>query len=263
MLTRRRVSPADDEGMTLAELLVSCTVGMIVLTFGTLFFVSTSRSSDHTAQVDQALGSARTVLGRWNAFVRVAGWLDPATTTDRFEEITPTKLVFYAGLGNRSSGDLQLTAVTKVALMLDRPAGSATGRLVEVVFGPDNRTPRSVRRLPFQAGPSGTSPVFQPYNVIGGDVGVDNTQGCLQNGVPAVGLCLQAPPSGAGLLDPQLTGSSGNLTVTSGPLVGNPGLKVDQILNSVAGIRIAFTAYSSAGTGVALNTGASVAAEVS
>lgn len=249
--------------MTLAELLVSCTVGMVVLTFGTLFFVSTSRSADHTAQVDQALASARTVLGRWTSFVRVAGWLDPTTATDRFEEITPTKVVFYSGLGNRSSGSLQLTAVTKVALMLDSRAGSATGRLVEVVFGPDNRTPQSVRRLPFQAGPAGATPVFQPYNVIGGDVGVDNTQGCLQNGVPAIGLCLQAPPSGAGLLDPQVSSSPGSLTVTAGALAGNPGLNVDPILNSIAGIRIAFTAYSTAGTGMALSSGASVAAQVS
>lgn len=249
--------------MTLAEVMVSCTVSMIVLTFGTLFFVSTSRSSDHTGQVDQALGSARTVLGRWTSFVRVAGWLDPTVATDRFEEITPTKLVFYAGMGNRSSGSLQLTPATKVALMLDRPTGSASGRLVEVVFGADDKTPRSVRRLPFRAGPTGSSPVFQPYNVIGGDVGVDNTPGCMQNGVPAVGLCLQSPPSGAGLLDPQVTSSSGTVSVASGPLRGNPGLQVDSILNTVAGIRIAFTAYSTAGVGVAVTSGASVPAEVS
>jgi hypothetical protein len=253
----------EDAGMTLAEVMVSCTVAVIVLTFGSLFFVATSRSSDHTAQVDQALGSARTVLGRWTSFVRVAGWLDPGSATDRFEEITPTKLVFYAGLGNRTGGSLQLTAVTKVALILDRPAGSASGRLVEVVFGPDNTTPKSVRQLGFVAGPTGSTPVFQPYNAIGGDVGVGNTQGCVQNAAPAVGLCLQSPPSGAGLLDPQVTTSSGKLSVSSGPLRGNPALKVDQILNSIAGIRIAFTAYSAAGVGVALTSGASVSAEVS
>jgi hypothetical protein len=253
----------DDAGMTLAEMLVSCTVGMIVLTFGTLFFVSTSRSSDHTGQVDEALASARTVLGRWTSFVRVAGWLDPAGATDRFEEITPTKLVFYAGLGNRSDSSLQLTAATKIALLLDRPAGSATGRLVEVVFGPDNTTPKSVRQLAVSAGPTGGTPVFQPYNAVGGDVGVDNTQGCLQNGVPVVGLCLQSPPTGAGMLDPQVTTSSGHLSVAAGALRGNPALKVDQILNGIAGIRIGFTTYSAGGAGVAVTSGASAPAEVS
>ncbi len=253
----------DDDGMTLAELLVSCTVAMIVLTFGSLFFVTTSRSSDHTAQVDQALGSARTVLARWTSFVRVAGWLDPAGVTDRFEEITPTKVVFYAGIGNRNDSTLQLTAVTKIALMLDRAPGGATGRLVEVVFAPDNTTPKSIRQLAFRAGPTAGSPMFQPYNAIGGDVGVDSTTGCVADGAPAVGLCLQSPPTGAGLLDPQVTTASGALSITTGSLRGNPKLGVDQILNGIAGIRIAFTVYSGAGTGVALSSGASVPAEVS
>jgi hypothetical protein len=262
MLSLLRRSRAD-EGMTLAELLVSCTVAMIVLTFGSLFFVTTSRSSDRTAQVDQALGSARTVLGRWTSFVRVAGWLDPAGATDRFEEITPTKAVFYAGVGNRSGSTLQLTAVTKIALILQRAPGRATGRLVEVVFGPDNVTPKSVRQLAFRAAPTAGSPVFQPYNAIGGDVGVDSTTGCLASGTPTVGLCLQSPPTGAGLLDPQITTSTGTLSVASGSLRGNPQLNVDQILNGIAGLRIGFTVYSAAGTGVALSSGASVPAEVS
>jgi type II secretory pathway pseudopilin PulG len=244
----RRRRAADDAGITLIELIVSMTITTILMTFGIVFFVQAERSGYKSSLTNQQTADARLTLDSWTSMLRVAGWLDQSAKTDRFEEITPTKIVFYANLNNRNTADFQVGTATKVALML-RVTNAATGdgQLVEVVFKPNNTTPKTVRQVAVNASPTGGAPIFQPYNQIGGAVDIANTTGCKQGNTPVAGLCLQTPPAGAGMLDPTLA-ATGPLAVSAGPLRGNPALNEDSTLRSIAGITIAFTVNDTAHT---------------
>jgi Tfp pilus assembly protein FimT len=241
---------ADDRGVTLAELMVSMILTTILGTMTVLFFVGASHAGYKTVLTNQNSGDARLTLDSWTSMVRVAGWLDPSLQADRFEEITSTKIVFYANLNNRStavSGSFTApAATTKVVLMLRvSTAGTGIGQLIEVIFNADNTTVKSVRQLGFNAKATGTLPVFQPYSRIGS--AVDLTQlGCLNGTTPTAGLCLQSGQSGSGMLDPTI--GSGSLAVTSGGYRGNPALKVDTALNQIGSIAIAFTALDPSNT---------------
>jgi Tfp pilus assembly protein PilW len=244
MLTRLLAArrPRGDAGISLMELVVAMTLTVLLGTLAVNFFVTTNKSGLKTELTNQSVADARVTLDSWTSMLRVATWLDSSAQTDRFEEITPTKIVFYANLDNRTTADQQVGAPTKVVLML-RQTNPTTGdgQLVQVIFGPDNATPTSVRQLAFNVTPTGGAgqPVFQPYNEGGGPVDVTQL-GCESGNTPVAGLCLQTAPTGAGMLDPQLGSSS--LAVSGGPLRGNPAVNVDTTLQSIAGVTVAFTA---------------------
>lgn len=246
MLTtlRRRLGGLrrDDRGISLMELVVAMGISTILGTMALTFFVGSQRAGYASVLTNQNTADARVTLDSWTSMLRVAGWLDPGAKTDRFEEITPTKIVFYANLDNRGSASQQVGALTKVALML-RTTNPATGegQLIEVRFKPDNTTPESVRQLGFNAMPTGGTgqPVFQPYLRIGAPVDTVNTTGCLNGTTPEPGLCLQSPPIGAGMLDPRV--APGGLAVSTGPLRGNPATNVDSMLANISGVTVAFT----------------------
>lgn len=254
MLTRRRWAVrlralrcrlgVDDRGVTLAELMVSMILTTILGTMAVLFFVGASHAGYKTVLTNQNSGDARLTLDSWTSMLRVAGWLDPSLQTDRFEEITSTKIVFYANLNNRSTavgGSFTAPSpTTKVALLLrEGAAGTGVGQLVEVIFQADNTTVQSVRQLGFNAKATNGTPIFQPYSRIGSPL--DLTQlGCLSGTTPTAGLCLQSGQTGSGRLDPSIGPDS--LAVTTGPYRGNPALNVDRALNQIGSIAIAFTA---------------------
>ncbi|MEO7263032.1 MAG: prepilin-type N-terminal cleavage/methylation domain-containing protein [Jatrophihabitantaceae bacterium] len=241
---------ADDRGVTLAELMVSMILTTILGTMAVLFFVGSSHAGFKTVLTNQNSGDARLTLDSWTSMLRVAGWLDPSIQADRFEEVTSTKIVFYANLGNRSttvSGAFTApAATTKVALMLRISTPSTgVGQLVEVVFNADNTTVKSVRQLGFNAKATDGLPVFQPYSRIGS--AIDLTQlGCLSGSTPTTGLCLQSGQTGSGMLDPSI--GTGSLAVTSGNYRGNPANKVDTALNQIGSVAIAFTALDPSNT---------------
>jgi hypothetical protein len=242
LLNRVRQLRHDDRGITLMELVVAMGISTLLGTMGVFFFVGAERTGYGSILTNQNTGDARVTLDSWTSMLRVAGWLDPSAKTDRFEEITPTKIVFYANLANRGTADQQTGAVTKVALMLrTTDATTGAGQLIQVVFASDNTTVQSVRQLGINATPTGGAgnAVFQPYNRIGGAVDTVNTLGCRSGGSAKSGLCLQSPPAGAGLLDPRVP--TGGLAVSAGSLRGNPALNVDQTLANIAGVTIAFT----------------------
>ncbi|MDQ1739082.1 MAG: hypothetical protein QOE53_734 [Pseudonocardiales bacterium] len=241
---------AEDRGVTLAELMVSMILTTILGTMAVLFFVGASHAGYKTVLTNQNSGDARLTLDSWTSMLRVAGWLDPSLQADRFEEITSTKIVFYANLNNRStavSGSFTApAATTKVALMLRVSTPSTgVGQLIEVVFKADNTTVQSVRQLGFNAKATGGRPIFQPYSRIGSPL--DLTQlGCLSGTTPTAGLCLQSVQPGSGRLDPSI--GAGSLAVTSGAYRGNPALNVDKALNQIGSIAIAFTALDPSNT---------------
>ena len=244
-----RLGP-DDRGVTLAELMVSMILTTVLGTMAVLFFVGASHAGYKSVLTNQNSGDARLTLDSWTAMLRVAGWLDPNLKADRFEEITSTKIVFYANLNNRSttvSGSFNAPlATTKVALLLRVSTPSTgVGQLIEIIFQPNNTTVKSVRQLGFNAKATSGQPVFQPYSRSGSPL--DLTQlGCLSGTTPVAGLCLQSGQAGAGMLDPSI--GSGSLAVTSGPYRGNPALDVDKALNQIGSIAIAFTALDPSNT---------------
>jgi hypothetical protein len=229
----------DDAGMTLAEIVVASALTIVIGTMATTFFVAAIRTTSRVTLANQETSDARTTLDSWTSLLRLAGWLDPNTMADRFEEITPTKIVFYANLNNRSTTDQTVGAPTKVALFLD-DRGSGTGQLVEIVFQADNTTPLSVRQLGFQAAATNGAWIFTPFNRLGGAVDTSPAD-CHSGQITATGLCLKAP-SNAGLLDPQF--QSGTRTVVSGPLRGDG--SADATLQSIGRIDIVFTVSGSA-----------------
>jgi prepilin-type N-terminal cleavage/methylation domain-containing protein len=242
-LTRLRAGGGQDRGITLIELVVAMTVTTIISAFAISFFVTSTTNGTKATLTNQATADARATLDSWTSLLRVAGWLDRSARTDRFEEITPKKIVFYANLNNLATADQTTGAPTKVALMLRvTNASTGAGQLIQVLFGSDNTTPISVRIVALDVTPTGgaSQPIFQPYTAAGGPVDPSGTNGCYAQGVAQPGLCLQSPPAGAGMLDPQVGTKS--LSVTSGPLRGNPSLNVDSTLQSIAGVNIVFTA---------------------
>jgi hypothetical protein len=234
----------DDRGVTLAELMISMILTTILGTMAVMFFVGASHAGYKTVLTNQNSGDARLTLDSWTSMLRVAGWLDPSLQADRFEEITSTKIVFYANLNNRAtavSGSFSAPqATTKVALMLRvSTPGTGMGQLVEVTFKPDNTTVQSVRQLGFNAKATGGQPIFQPYSRIGSPIDLAQL-GCLDGTTPTAGLCLQTGQAGSGRLDPSI--AAGSLAVTTGTYRGNPALNVDRALNQIGSIAIAFTA---------------------
>jgi Tfp pilus assembly protein PilW len=246
----RRIRLSDDRGITLAELMVSMTLTTILGTMAVLFFVGATREGYRTVLTNQNSGDARVTLDSWTTMLRVAGWLDPNTEADRFEEITSTKIVFYANLNNRvtstSAPYSAPTPTTKVALMLRvSNASTGVGQLIEITFKADNSTVQTVRQLGFNAKATGSTPIFQPYSRSGSPL--DLTQnGCLSGSTVKAGLCLQSGQPGSGMRDPSI-GATG-LSVSAGQLRGNPALNVDKPLNQIGSIKIAFTVLDSSNT---------------
>jgi Tfp pilus assembly protein PilW len=227
-----------DAGITLAELMVAMTLSMILGTMTVMFFVSASHLGSRTILTNQNTSDARITLDSWTSMIRVAGWLDLPNKVDRFELITPNKIVFYANLGNRNVSDLtNVQPVTKIALMLNAPSAGADGQLVEIRFAANNTTPLNVRQVSVNATQTGGAWVFTPRDQAGGliDTSID---GCLAAGTPVAGLCAKAPITpNPGMLDPTLV--SGTHTPVSGALRGDG--SVDGVLANVGGIDIAFT----------------------
>jgi hypothetical protein len=237
-VARRLARRPVDAGITLAELMVAMTLSIILGTMTVLFFVSASRLGSRTILTNQDTSDARVTLDSWTSMVRVAGWLDLPNKVDRFEQITPTKIVFYANLGNRNASDLtNVQPVTKIALMLDAPSAGADGQLIEIRFATDNSTPLVVRQVGVNAAQTGGAWVFTPRDQAGGLIDT-SVEGCLVAGTPTAGLCAKAPvmPS-PGMLDPTLV--PGSHTPTTGVLRGDG--SVDGVLANVGRIDIAFT----------------------
>ncbi|HZC74069.1 MAG TPA: prepilin-type N-terminal cleavage/methylation domain-containing protein [Jatrophihabitans sp.] len=235
MLTRDRLrKPRRDDGITLTELLVAMGIATILGAMAVAFFVGANRSGQVTVATNQGVGDARVALDNWTSLIRVAGWLEPTPSAlnDRFEEITPTKVVFWAYL----EGKLPPDPPSKVALMLTGQA-DGTGRLVQIVFKQgDPTTPASVRQVGLDVEQTDGAWVFTPHNLDGGLVDTSQPQ-CIDGATVVPGLCAKAP-DGAGMLDPTV-GATG-LSVHAGPLSGDG--SADATLNQIGRIDIAFTA---------------------
>ena len=239
MLSRLR--NRDDAGVTLAELIVAMTLTSILMAIGGTFLITSMHSTNKTTLTNQQTADARLTLDSWTAKLRVAAFLDSAQT-DRIEVLTPSKIVFYANLNNRTGNDFNVGPVSKVVLMLKQTnATTGDGQLIEIVFQGNTTTPTSVRRIALNARPIAgrKTAIFTAFNYIGAELNPASYNGCKSGATVKTGLCLQTPAAGSGMADPTV-GLTSN-TVTAGTLTGNPGLNVDGILQSIVAVKIGFT----------------------
>lgn len=140
MLTRRtpRHRPAPcvgtDAGVTLIEVMVGMVLAMIVGALTLSFFVTMDRASNDTVDSNVTTASARNVIEAWTRLLSLAD--SPQTAGDsagRFEQITPTSVVFYANMNNRSTTSGVRTPPTKVSLSLEN------GDLIERDYAPQSQ----------------------------------------------------------------------------------------------------------------------------
>lgn len=240
MLTRSRLQRPQDAGATLIELVVAMGVSVIVGVISVSFFVQTTKQSKRSVEQSVDTGQARSTLDSWTNLIRVAAWQDPANPGLRFEEITPTKLVFWANLLNRgtSNGAITTTAnqVTKISLELVKAnPGDATGRLIEVQFQQANPSaPAFVRELATQVKPIGTW-LFTPHAVDGTTLGVGKTY-CVAAAAAVEGMCYSAP---VGMVDPTVNPTTH--AVNAGTYSGVVGGPADVLLQQTAFVDIGFT----------------------
>ena len=125
MLTRLRrrawlIQHRTDAGVTLIELVVAMSLTSVIGALALSAFLVMGNASGAT--VDRNLGTAyaRNVAEQWTALLQLADSpTRPGQTSDRITSITPTEIVFYADLDNRSGNsvrgcptmlDLSLTA---------------------------------------------------------------------------------------------------------------------------------------------------------
>lgn len=162
-----------DDGVTLVELLVSLVLstilGAITLTLFIYIGDSTSRTTDRSVSTAQA----RNALQSWSAYLQVA---DDRTASgllaNRIEWLTPSGMLFYADINNRSSSSVATTgAATMVWLRID-----AAGELVEEQFA---ATPSSYPAAPTVCRILVTGvradPLFTAFDALGNDMTASGT----------------------------------------------------------------------------------------
>lgn len=233
------------------ELVVAMTLSIILGTMATMFFVNAMHVGTKSILTNYDTGDARLTLDSFVAPLQVAGWIDAAAQVDRFEEVTPTKVVFWANLGNKNTANSATGATTKVALWLDVPTGCPTcnGQMVQAVFnnGPTNQP--TVRILAFDASKTSGQPIFQPFLKTGGFWAVTGNT-CVGSSGPVPGLCYQLPSGYAGqaqgITDPcfgTVAGvcSGGTHNVVSGPLHASSAVNDNTHLDLIGRIDIKLT----------------------
>jgi Tfp pilus assembly protein PilW len=116
----------EDRGISLAELIVAMSVGVIVLAMVGAFFVSVSRASTTTSGVDANTRSASTAMREMERMFRVASNNPVASGVDTqyaFQYATPTSVRFFAYINLNSAVDVQ---PVEVQYTLDTNAGTLT-----------------------------------------------------------------------------------------------------------------------------------------
>lgn len=166
-LRATRLRARADAGISLIELVVGMTLMTIIAAVTTVFFVKFQSASDRTTDLNVGSASARNALESWIRMLTLADTptASPGVASGRFQQITPTSIVFYANSNsNRATADGARTAPLKVALSLENR------QLVQRVYAPDSPAAPSTytgnARVTYLAGNVTTSGwLFAPYVV--------------------------------------------------------------------------------------------------
>lgn len=217
---------SDDAGMSLIELIVAMGLAVVVMALSMNFFVGALQHSDAATTDSINTASARIALDSWSSLIRVAdSAVSPGTSDGRIESISPTDLVFYANLGNRTGTDT-VQAPTKVWLSM------AGGELLERRFTADNpaadpvRTPYTYSTFPDApavdrilagcATPSTSCATPGMVDSGAGFVAYYSATGCPSGSLSAAGLCTIDPASPATLDHAIAIGLSFTVTSANG-----------------------------------------------
>lgn len=234
MLSRTGVprAHATDSGFTLIEVLVTMVIAGIVGALTMRLVVMVSASAGATSDRAVNSGRATSLMQAWSGYLSVID--DPSASglvTNRFEWLTPTSVLFYADLYNRSGAVSTTGAPTMIWLRLD-----ATGQLVEEQFPaqPTSYPAAWTTCRPLLTNVTQGS-VFTAYNALGNALTALNlgTAATVGNG------CQQLPSA------PPSQNSKSNATVVAN-------------LQTVASVGIAFTVLDHGG-GHPLNFSTTVA----
>jgi prepilin-type N-terminal cleavage/methylation domain-containing protein len=169
MLTRcrSRRALASDAGFTLVEVLVTMVLATIVgaLTVRLVVMVNASASATSDRAVNGA--EAASLIQSWGGYLNVID--DPTASglaANRFEWFTPTSVLFYADLNNRSGSVSATGAPTMVWLRLD-----TAGQLVEEQFpAQPSAYPAAWTTCRILLANVVPAPVFAASNAAGSDV---------------------------------------------------------------------------------------------
>lgn len=179
-------------------------VGALTLTF----LITSSRSVASTAERSHRTDEARIALDSWADLLRVADSpTAPGLVSGRLEKITPTEIVFWAAVDNRSSTRTAVAQPLRIRLRIEN------GTLIEQRFRGFATTPEVARVLVSGAVSTNTW-LFTPLTSAGSVV-----SGSLCAG-GSLGLCSLSSADG--------TGAAG----------------ADAVLATVARIQIGFTLSS-------------------
>jgi hypothetical protein len=119
-----------DAGITLAELVVAMGLSTLVGALTLTLFVSVTKSSGATVDRTVNSAAARNLIQSWAGYLHVADGTTAGSRVNRIEWLTPTDMLFYADLNNRSMSSLATTgSPTMIWLRRD-----SAGALVEEQF---------------------------------------------------------------------------------------------------------------------------------
>lgn len=200
MLTRlraraRAVRASGDAGVTLAELLVTMTLGTIIGAMTMNMFLAVNTAADRTTDATVNTGRARVLIQSWSNYLHVADGTTPGSTATRFEWLGAQDMLFYANLYNRTGPVNSTGSPTMVWLRLD-----GAGNLVEEQFpvgSTSGAAPTVCRRLSARAT---SARLFTPSagqnDLSTTDLGTVPTSGTGCQPLPVT------PPSVSGTSDP-------------------------------------------------------------
>ncbi len=172
----RAVRSSGDAGVTLMEVLVGMTLASILGAMTLMLFTTINTSSANTTDRSIDTAYARAAIQSWAAYLRVADGSTPGVPDNRLEWITPTDMLLYTDLKNRSMASAgTITASTMVWLRLD-----SKRNLVEEQF-PSNAakgTAPTVCRILVRnvvtaqsLSPATGAPLFLPFDAQGNNMG--------------------------------------------------------------------------------------------
>lgn len=210
-LVHRRL--AEDDGVTLVELLVGMALSTIIGAMTLFLFVNANATTQASTDRSIDVAKARGLLQAWTSYVQVADGPSSGTASHRFEWFTSTDVLFYAALGNRDAAADSVGTPTVVWLRL---TGS---RLIEEQFAYGTTSPAVCRIL---ADRVTASTLFTAY---------DETRAAMSG----VDLGQPIATGGTGCTD-----LPGSVTQTDTTAVAN--------LQSVSRVAIAFTITDTRGT---------------